>query len=183
MKIEEELGHLSAPRMHVGVVRCSSCSSQMSYYEKIENAKHEFPKYGALVTSNSDPKHVYGFIHGNWSLDNSRRDGRWCGVNNELEILAETGCYADFTMPSAPSETQSKKVNSIYYALDDPDRPKSYNTGIDVEVNKKPSGDLMIIRGTLCLNWRRRKAFILPRIENSNVDSNNRRPQIGWLFG
>src|SRR5262249_19784932 len=25
----------------------------------------------------------YGFIHGNWALCNARRDGRWCGVNNE----------------------------------------------------------------------------------------------------
>ncbi len=44
----------------------------------------------------------YGFIHGNWALDNSDPDGRWCGVNNELTILRETGCYADFTMPAAP---------------------------------------------------------------------------------
>src|SRR5689334_7837346 len=25
---------------------------------------------------------AYGFIHGNWALDNSRPDGRWCGVND-----------------------------------------------------------------------------------------------------
>ena len=43
-------------------------------------------------------------------------DGRSCGVNNELEILRETGCYADFTLPSAPSQTQTRKINSIYYA-------------------------------------------------------------------
>ncbi len=65
----------------------------------------------------------YGFIHGNWSLDNSRPDGRWCGVNNELQVLRETGCYADFTLPSAPSATQTRKINSIYYATDDPLRP------------------------------------------------------------
>ena len=64
----------------------------------------------------------YGFIHGNWSLDNSRPDGRWCGVNNELQVLRETGCYADFTLPSAPSECQTRKINSIYYASDDPVR-------------------------------------------------------------
>ena len=44
----------------------------------------------------------YAFIHGNWSLCNSRPDGRYCGVNNELDVLRETGCYADFTLPSAP---------------------------------------------------------------------------------
>ncbi len=141
--------------------------------EKFQHAKRTFSKYGALVTSESNPVHIYGFVHGNWSLDNSRRDGKWCGVNNELQILAQTGCYADFTMPSAPSETQSRKINSIYYATDDPDKPKSYNAGTDVEVNKQPSGDLMMIQGPLCLNWRRRKALILPKIENGNITSDN----------
>ena len=59
--------------------------------EKIESAKRLFSKHGALITAGENPKFVYGFIHGNWSLDNSRKDGRWCGVNNELQILAETG--------------------------------------------------------------------------------------------
>ena len=30
-------------------------------------------------------------------------DGRWCGLNNELILLRDLGCYADFTLPSAPS--------------------------------------------------------------------------------
>ncbi len=42
------------------------------------------------------------------SLDNSRADGRWCGINNELILLRELGCYADFTLPSAPSDTQTQ---------------------------------------------------------------------------
>src|SRR5207248_318014 len=48
----------------------------------------------------------YGFIHGNWALDNSHPGGCWCGVNNELDVLRQTGCYADFTMPSAPDRAQ-----------------------------------------------------------------------------
>ncbi len=146
--------------------------------QKIQKAKQIFSKHGAFIHSHSLTSplrhcHSYAFIHGDWALDNSGKDGRWCGVNNELQILSETGCYADFTMPSAPSETQCRKINSIYYATDDPDRPKSYNTGIDVELNKAPSGDLMMIQGPLCLNWRWRKASILPRIENGNITSSN----------
>lgn len=99
----------------------------------------------------------YGFIHGNWALDNSRHDGDWCGVNNELIILKETGCYADFTLPSAPSTAQTRKVNSIYYATDDPLKPKSHDTGVDVRVGGQASGDLLIVQGPLALNWRRRK--------------------------
>src|SRR5713101_1254028 len=112
---------------------------------------------------------LFGFIHGNWSLDNSRPDGRWCGVNNELQVLRETGCYADFTLPSAPSACQTRKINSIYYATDDPQRPKSHDTGTDVRVGGKPGGDLLIVQGPLALNWNSRKFSLLPRIENSEV--------------
>ena len=114
---------------------------------------------------------VYAFIHGNWSLDNSRKDGRWCGVNNELQVLKETGCYADFTLPSAPSDTQTAKVNAIYYAKDNPTQPKSHDTGVDVKVGGSVWGDLMIIQGPIGLNWKDRKWGILPRIEASDIRS------------
>lgn len=115
----------------------------------------------------------YGFIHGNWALDNSVRGGRWCGVNNELQILQETGCYADFTFPSAPSETQTRKINAIYYATDDPLQPKSHDTGTDVAVGGKASGDLMIIQGPLTLDWKNRKWGVFPRIENGEITSDH----------
>ncbi|RKY41055.1 MAG: hypothetical protein DRP76_00700 [Candidatus Omnitrophota bacterium] len=140
-----------------------------SLREKLEFAKKIFSQYGMLSIDKNTGKIRYGFIHGNWALDNSRRDGRWCGVNNELQVLKDTGCYADFTLPSAPSDTQTKKINSIYYAKDDPLKPKSHNTGVDVKVGGKPEGDLMIIQGPLALSWKRRKFGILPAIENSGI--------------
>lgn len=111
----------------------------------------------------------FAFIHGNWCLDNSRPDGRWCGLDNELILLRELGCYADFTFPSAPSDTQTSTINSIYYATDDPHRPKSHDTGVPIRVGGKPVGDLMIVQGPLGLNWRERRFGILPRIENADV--------------
>lgn len=108
----------------------------------------------------------YGFIHGNWALDNARPDGRWCGVNNELDVLRETGCYADFTMPSAPAPAQTRKINSIYYAVDDPLRPRSHDTGWDAGTGAAPEKSLLLIQGPLLLDWRRRKWGLLPRIEN-----------------
>ena len=111
----------------------------------------------------------FGFIHGNWCLDNSRADGRWCGINNELVLLRELGCYADFTLPSAPSDTQTRMVNAIYYATDDPLRPKSHDTGTPVRVGGTPSGDLMIVQGPLNLNWRERRFGLIPRIDAADV--------------
>lgn len=111
----------------------------------------------------------YAFIHGNWTLDNCHPEGKWCGVNDELIVLKETGCYADFTLPSAPSPTQTTTINSIYYATDDPQAPKSHDTGELVRVGGKPVGDLMIIQGPLCLNWKERKWGFMPKIEAGDV--------------
>jgi hypothetical protein len=114
----------------------------------------------------------YAFIHGNWALDNSSPDGRWCGVNDELDVLRETGCYADFTFPSYPSPTQTRKINSIYYAVDDPQRPKSHDTGIDVGLGRQPADSLMLVQGPLLLNWSWRRFWSRPRVENGNLQRN-----------
>ena len=111
----------------------------------------------------------WAFIHGNWALDNSHPDGLGCGVNNELIVLREEGCYADFTYPSAPDPCQTSTINQIYYATDDPDRPKSHDTGVPVRVGGQPVGDLMLIQGPLGLRWGSRKFGIFPRIENADV--------------
>jgi hypothetical protein len=131
-------------------------------------------RHGLLSRNQETGEIQYGFIHGNFALDNSRRDGRWCGVNNELSILEETGCYADFTEPSAPGDTQTAKINSIYYAIDDPLSPKSHNTGFDLEAGKRGEKGLVMIQGPLALNWKRRKWGVLPRIENSSVAASTR---------
>ena len=130
-------------------------------------------QHGALPINKRTGQRMFGFIHGNWALDNSRPDGRWCGVNDEIQVLAELGCYADFTLPSAPSDTQTAKINSIYYATDDPHKPCSHNHGVDVAVGVPASGDLMIVQGPLALNWRNRKWGLVPRIENSDVRASN----------
>lgn len=126
-------------------------------------------RHGLLARDKTTGEVVYGFIHGNWCLDNSRSDGRWCGVNNELDVLRETGCYADFTLPSAPSETQTRKINSIYWAVDDPTRPKSHDAGIDLGTGAPPRNGLLMVQGPLLLDWARRRWGVVPRIENANL--------------
>jgi hypothetical protein len=109
---------------------------------------------------------AFGFIHGNWALDNSRLDGRWCGLNNEISLLRQLGCYADFTMPSGNSETQARMVNTIYWAVDDPRTPKSYDTGVPVKPGQAFRGDLLMVPGPLGIRWRERA---LPRIEKGEL--------------
>jgi hypothetical protein len=126
--------------------------------------------HGLLPVNKETSEISYGFIHGNWALDNSRPDGKWCGVNDEITILQETGCYADFTMPSAPSDTQTRKVNSIYYAIDDPHKPKSHDWGEDAAVGKKTDG-LLMIQGPLGL--RCNGNMLQWKIENGGLQANN----------
>ncbi len=139
------------------------------FLDKIETFKSQLQNHGLLPIDKVDGLVKYGFIHGNWALDNSLKSGRWCGLNNEITLLRETGCYADFTLPSAPADGQTRKINSIYFADDDPLRPKSHNTGRDVVFGEKGCGDLLLIQGALTLNWKNRKRGILPKIENSDI--------------
>jgi len=105
----------------------------------------EYARFGIFGTRNGTKR--YAFVHGDWALDNSR-GGHFCGVNNELQILNQTGCYADFTFPSC-NEANPFRINSIFYATDHPRKPKSYNTGIAVRRGGSEVGDLMLVQGPL----------------------------------
>lgn len=141
--------------------------------DKFVRGLKDFSRHGAQVTQEVPPRTTYGFIHGNLALDNSRFDPEFCGVNDELTILKRTGCYADFSLPTVPCISQSKKVNAIYYATDDPLCPKSFDFGVDAEVGKKQAGDLLLVTGPLSFNWYSRKWGIFPRIENAEIQDSN----------
>ena len=141
---------------------------------KLERFTRQLADEHGLLERDSQGRVRYGFIHGNWALDNSRPDGRWCGVNDELTILRETGCYADFTMPSAPDPCQTRTINSIYYAVDDPLRPCSHDRGTRARVGAEPPADsLLLIQGPLACDWGRRKWGLVPRLENGDLQGHH----------
>ncbi|MBS1815513.1 MAG: hypothetical protein JSS87_11605 [Acidobacteria bacterium] len=113
-----------------------------------------------------DGKLIFGFIHGNWALDNSRPDGLWCGVTGELKLLRDLGCYADFTMPSLPSATQGKVINQIYWTNGDPKKPKGFDCGTKASPGGGRQGDLLMITGPLGLRYRDRW---MPRLETGEL--------------
>ncbi len=126
-----------------------------------------------LLRKDSNGEIVYGFIHGNWALDNSRPDKRWCGVDNEIDVLLDTGCVYDMTMPSAPSDTQTRTINRIYFARED-GGAKSHDTGRPASTGAWTSDrELLMIQGPLTLNWGRRKFGLLPRIENGELSADS----------
>lgn len=117
----------------------------------------------------------YAFVHGNWALCNARPDGDWCGVEREIKVLAQTGCYADFTFPSAPSPTQPRRVNSIHYARDPAsgERGAQYVRAVRVDRPVTGTEGLLCVQGPLGLNWRWRKMGVMPRLENGELSAAN----------
>jgi hypothetical protein len=123
-------------------------------------------EHGLLARHKETGAIQYGFIHGNWALCNSRPDGRQCGVNEELAILLETGCYADFTFPSAPDITQPPLINRIYFASDRPGQPASHEVAVPAGPNT-----LLMVQGPLLLDWTKKKWGFFPGIENGCLQS------------
>ncbi len=126
--------------------------------------------HGALRSP--DGEDHFSFIHGNWALDNSRGSGdhNYCGVNDELTILMELGCYCDATFPSLQIESQPSWINKIYYAKDDPNKPKSYDRGIQSEVGMEPlANHLMIFVGPQMINWSDWRFKTHPTIDDGDI--------------
>jgi hypothetical protein len=113
--------------------------------------------------SRLDGKLRYAFIHGNWCLANSRPDGKYCGVDEELPLLFETGCYADFTFPSVPDVSQPNIVNQIYWPVGDLARRRAYEQGIEAKVGQKYDDRILMVTGPLAVT--RRAGRLQGRIE------------------
>jgi hypothetical protein len=127
-----------------------------------------YNRSGLLLETGAPPRRNFGFVHGDWTLDNAC-NGVKCGVNGELSILKDLGCWADFTMPSA-NEAQTRKINSIYYAMDDPSKHKSHDRGVDAAVGAADREGFLLIQGPLGINW---SAPRYPRVENASLTSEN----------
>jgi hypothetical protein len=114
-----------------------------------------------------DGKTVFGFIHGNWALDNSRPDGRWCGLKGEVTLLRDLGCYADFTMPAIPEAPQGRIVNQIYWVTSNANgSPRSFDRGVEACVGGGRQGDLLMITGPVGLRFNMRT---MPRVESGEI--------------
>jgi hypothetical protein len=126
----------------------------------------DFASHGHLCRD-PDGRLRYAFIHGNWCLANARKDGDWCGVDEEIPLLFDTGCYADFTFPAAPDESQPNIVNQIYWPVGDLERKRAYESGERARVGEVRRDRILMVEGPLALATRREKIPIW--IENSAI--------------
>ena len=145
-----------------------------NFCASIEKGKADLRSHG-LLGSNAAGEVTFGFIHGNWALDNSDPTGAGCGVHGELALLKQAGCYADLTMPSAPHRTQAPIVNSLYYSKSTLNRCSHHRGTLATTghtLREKPD-HLLLVQGPLMLDWTRRKWGVMPRVENSDLGPAN----------
>jgi hypothetical protein len=115
---------------------------------------------------------MYAFVHGNLALGNSA-GGRFCGVDSEMEILAGTGCYADFTLPSAPDQSQVPRLNAIYQCGHPLNEARPHRSGPSLRIGDRNPQLPLLFTGPLVFNWRRRvKGLPVPRLDDGTLAGN-----------
>jgi hypothetical protein len=111
----------------------------------------------------------YCFVHGNFALANSA-GGRFCGVDSEMEILAETGCYADFTLPTGVLHpAQTAKINSLYECGLPLEQAAPHRQGTDLSAGRAPHIFPLIVQGPLLADLRRNLRSFQPRFETGAI--------------
>ena len=129
-------------------------------------------KHKCLSRVEGGSKPMYAFVHGNLALANSC-SGRFCGVDNEMEILRDTGCYADMTLPSAPDQSQVAVINQVYECALPMNEPAPHRRGNRAVANGKEAQIPLIFTGPLIFNWTRRiNGFPVPRIDDGALAAN-----------
>jgi hypothetical protein len=111
----------------------------------------------------------YAFVHGNFALSNSA-GGRFCGVDSEMQILAETGCYADFTLPAGAFDpSQVAKINSLYECAQPLHRKAAHSRGLDLRRGHPPTTFPLLVQGPLLPDFDGVRPLGLPGIEDSAI--------------
>jgi hypothetical protein len=130
---------------------------------------HLAVRHRCLAAEEGSAQPRYAFVHGNFALANSA-GGRFCGVDSEMQILAETGCYADLTMPSAVLHpAQTAKINSVYECALPLDRAVPHAKGRDLAVGRAPSIFPLMVQGPLVIDFGRSLLSGRPKIENGAI--------------
>jgi len=145
--------------------------SNQQFENDLKNGLEVFHKYGYMKPYKKGFHSSFSFIHGNWSLNNSRGD-EFCGIDNEIDILKRYGCYADFTFPALFSPAQPKYVNKITYTNRSVVK-KGYNNARISEVGVSEAEDeFMIMQGPLSINFKDWRHKWHPTFEDGDINSN-----------
>jgi hypothetical protein len=115
----------------------------------------------------------YSFVHGNFALANSD-GGHACGVDSELQILADTGCYADLTLPTGAFHgAQTSKINSLYECALPLGERAPHRRGRDLARGHAPQVFPLMVQGPLMLDFGGNHGSRRLRIDNAALTGAN----------
>ncbi len=130
-------------------------------------------RHRCLAAEEGSGQPRYCFVHGNFALANSA-EGHWCGVDAEMKVLSETGCYADFTLPTSVSHpAQTTKINSLYECGLPLEQAAPHRTGTDLSADRAPRVFPLIVQGPLLMDFGRSRRTFRPAFEASAVTQPN----------
>lgn len=155
--------------LHHGVDQPDNAENTRQQLEIFRDVLAE--EHRCLSREHRDSQPKYGFVHGNWALANSA-GGRFCGVDSEMQILADTGCYADFTLPSVPFQSQVPRINAIYQCGNSFAEARPHRSGRSISVGDQLQLPI-IFTGPLVFDWTRRvRGLPIPRVEDGALAQN-----------
>jgi hypothetical protein len=155
--------------LHHGVDHPDTAENTRQQLETFRDVLAE--EHRCLSREHGDSQPKYGFVHGNWALANSA-GGRFCGVDSEMQILADTGCYADFTLPSVPFQSQVPRINAIYQCGNSFAETRPHRSGRSIRVGDQLQLPI-IFTGPLVFDWTRRvRGLPIPRVEDGALAQN-----------
>ncbi len=165
----EGLGEVEV-HLHHGVEKPDTAENLRRVLSDFRDTLAEKHRCLSRFDGKGQPK--YAFVHGNLALGNSH-DGKLCGVDEEIQILQETGCYADMTLPSAPDRSQVPMFNKIYECGLPLNEKIPHRKGKSVSVGGKEPILPLIFTGPLVFDWTRRiKGFPVPRLGDGALSAN-----------
>ena len=130
-------------------------------------------RHRCLAAEEGQSQPRYCFVHGNFALANSA-EGSYCGVDSEMKILAETGCYADYTLPTASRHpSQTARINSLYECAVPLEERAPQRKGIDLCLGRAPRTLPLIIQGPLLADLKRSFSSRRLVLENGAITGPN----------
>lgn len=157
--------------LHHGVGKPATAADTRQQLVQFRDALAQ--QHGCLAHQEGSRGPSYIFVHGNFALANAA-GGHACGVDNELRLLAETGCYADMTYPASVFHpAQVAKINSLYECSRPFEQRAPHRRGRDLTAGRSVTKLPVIIQGPWVLDFDRSARSGFGRVENGALTGVN----------
>ena len=157
--------------LHHGINELATAASTTQQLVSFRDALAR--EHGCLSYEENDPAPRYAFVHGNFALANCA-DGYACGVDNEMQILADTGCYVDMTYPAAAFHpAQIAAMNSLYECALPLDQTAPQRYARTLQAGRSITKFPFIVQGPLMLDFDRNSRGGFGRLDNAAITGRN----------